>query len=118
VKKQTGGVDHVVEVGGAGTLEQSIRASKLGGSIQLIGVLSGHKAEINLTPVFMGQRRIQGVLVGHRDGFEAMCAAIGSAGLRPVVDKVFAFEDTRAAFDHMKASEHLGKICIRVSGGA
>jgi NADPH:quinone reductase-like Zn-dependent oxidoreductase len=118
VRKQTGGVDHVVEVGGAGTIEQSIRATKLGGSLQLIGVLAGHKAELALTPVFMGQRRIQGLLVGHKDGFEAMCAAIDAAQLRPVLDRTFAFDDARAAFEHMKANQHLGKICIRTTAGA
>lgn len=118
VRKQTGGVDHVIEVGGAGTIEQSIKATKLGGSVQLIGVLSGHKAELALTPVFMGQRRIQGLLVGHKDGFEALCAAVEAAELRPVLDKTFAFDDAPAAFERMKASDHLGKICIRIGEGA
>jgi NADPH:quinone reductase-like Zn-dependent oxidoreductase len=115
VVRKRGGVDHVIEVGGAGTLEQSVKASKLGGSIQLIGVLAGHKTELSLTPVFMGQRRIQGLLVGHRDGFEAMCAAIERAQLRPVIGATFDFEDARAAFEHMKSSaDHFGKICVRV----
>lgn len=108
------GVDHVIEVGGAGTLEQSVRASRMGGTLSLIGVLSGHATDLALTPLFMGQRRIQGVFVGHKDGFRAMCAALAASALRPVVDRVFSFDEAPAAFAHMKAGGHVGKICIRI----
>lgn len=115
-RKRSGeGVDHVVEVGGAGTLEQSVRASRLGGTISVIGVLAGHESALSLTPVFMGQRRIQGVFVGHKDGFLAMCAALSTSELRPVIDRVFPFEEAPAAFAHMKAGGHVGKICLRVA---
>lgn len=118
------GVDHVIEVGGRGTLEQSVKATRLGGTISVIGVLddtasggsgSGFQKGLSLTPLFMGQRRLQGVFVGHRDGFLAMCAAIAQAKLEPVVDRVFPFEEARAAFELMRANGHVGKICIRVS---
>jgi len=106
------GVDHVVEVGGAGTLEQSIRATKPGGTISLIGVLAGGAAPVNLTPVLMQNIRIQGVLVGHRQGFENMNRAIAHHRLRPVVDRVFPFAEAREAMQHLASQKHLGKVCI------
>ncbi|MFZ9889635.1 MAG: zinc-dependent alcohol dehydrogenase family protein, partial [Myxococcota bacterium] len=109
------GVDHVLEVGGATTLPQSIRASRVGATLSLIGVLGGDTSPIALPALFMGQRRVQGVFVGHRAGFEAMCRAISAARLAPVVDDVVAFDDAPAAFERMKRSEHFGKLCIRVS---
>ena len=109
------GVDHIVEVGGAGTLAQSMRSIKMGGHISLIGVLSGYEAPLNLTPVLMQDVRLQGVIVGPRDAFEAMNRAIELHRLRPVVDQVFPFEDTRAAIEYMAAGKHFGKVCIRVA---
>jgi len=109
------GVDHVIEVGGAGTFEQSVRSVRIGGHIGLIGVLAGGQQEINLTRVLMQNIRVQGVIVGHRESFEAMNRAISSSGMRPVVDQVFAFEDAIAAFEALGAAKHFGKICVRVS---
>ena len=108
------GVDLVVEVGGAGTLDQSLKAVRMGGTICLIGNLAGIVAQIPLTAVFMQQVRLQGILVGHREGFEAMNRAIALHGLRPVVDRVFPFEEARGAFELMGAAGHFGKVCIRV----
>lgn len=110
------GVDIVVEVGGAGTLGQSLRAVRMGGRVAMIGVLAGGKAEVDMTPVLMGQVRVQGVLVGHRQGFEAMCRAIAHHQLRPAVDRTFALDETRAAFGHLASGTQRGKICIRVDG--
>ncbi len=109
------GVDHVIEVGGAGTLAQSLKATRLGGTVSIIGVLSGHAPDLALTPLFMGQRRLQGVFVGHRDGFAALCDAIAQAKLHPVVDRVFPFEEAGDAFERLRSSAHIGKICIRVA---
>ena len=106
------GVDHVVEVGGAGTLDQSIRAIKPGGTISLIGILAGGAAPVNLTPVLMQNVRIQGVLVGHRESFEAMCRAIEHHRLRPVVDRVFPFAHAREAFEYLASQKHVGKVCV------
>ena len=108
------GVDLVVEVGGAGTLDQSLKAVRMGGTVCLIGNLAGIVAQIPLTAVFMQQVRLQGILVGHREGFEAMNRAIALHGLRPVVDRVFPFEEARGAFELMGAAGHFGKVCIRV----
>lgn len=122
VRALTGGrgVDHVVEVGGAGTLTQSIRAVRPGGTISLIGVLAGGAAKVNLTPVLMTNVRVQGVFVGHRRAFEAMSRAIAQHQLRPRIDRVFAFEDAPAAFGHLASGGHQGKVCVRVAadGGA
>lgn len=108
------GVDLVVEVGGAGTLEQSLRSVRMGGTIGLIGNLAGIVAQVPLALVFMQQVRLQGILVGHREGFEAMNRAIAQHEMRPVIDRVFEYEEARAAFELMAASGHFGKICVRV----
>ena len=107
------GVDHVLEVGGAGTLSQSLRAVRPGGQVSLIGVLSGAAAELNITPILMQNVRVQGVLVGPRTELEAMNRAVFLSGMRPVVDRVFEFDDVRAALDHMAAGRHFGKIVVR-----
>lgn len=110
------GVDHVIEVGGAGTLTRSLKAVRVGGTISVIGVLAGASTELSVVPVLMQNLRLQGVFVGHRESFEAMNRAFALAKLRPVIDRVFAFEEARAAFDHMASATHFGKICLRVGG--
>jgi len=108
------GVDHILEVGGANTLKQSLRAIRVGGQISLIGVLSGVSAELNILPILMQQVRLQGVLVGHRESFEAMNRAISLHQMQPIVDRTFAFEDTQEAFQAMAEAKHFGKICIAI----
>jgi NADPH:quinone reductase-like Zn-dependent oxidoreductase len=108
-----GGVDHVVEVGGEQTLTQSLRALRVGGTISLIGVLSGAKPELKLGPVVTRQIRLQGITVGNRDGFEAMTRAIAQHRVHPVVDRVFPFEELRAALDYLASGVHFGKVCLR-----
>lgn len=108
------GVDLVVDVGGSGTLEQSLIAVRPGGQISQIGMLSGGPATLNVIPIHMRQIRIQGILVGHRESFEAMNRAIAVHALRPIVDRVFDLEDARAALEHLAAGRHSGKICIRI----
>ncbi|MSO64920.1 MAG: NAD(P)-dependent alcohol dehydrogenase [Alphaproteobacteria bacterium] len=108
------GVDNVVEVGGAGTLKQSIRAVRPGGIISLIGVLAGARSDF-LIPL-IGSRNvcIQGIAVGHREGFEAMLRAMAVHRIKPVIDRVFALADAAAAFDHLAAGRHFGKVCIAI----
>lgn len=115
-KELTGGVgvDLVVEVGGAGTLEQSLRAVRFGGAISLIGNLAGIDAQVRLTLIFMQHVRMLGIFVGHRESFEAMNRAVAGHGLRPVIDRVFPLEEARAAFERMGAGGHFGKIAIRI----
>ena len=115
VRELTGdGVDHVVEIGGAGTLPESLRAVRLGGTIHLIGVLAAAEAPLSIVPVFMQQVRIQGMLVGHKESFEALCAAFALHAVRPVVDRTFAFAEAPAAFRHLETGSHFGKLCIAV----
>lgn len=116
VRELTGGrgVDHVVEVGGAGTLGQSLKAVRMGGQISLIGVLSG-VGQANTLPILMKNVRVQGIFVGSREMFEAMNRAIAEHRLRPVVDRVFPFAEAPAAFRHMESAAHFGKICIRMA---
>jgi NADPH:quinone reductase-like Zn-dependent oxidoreductase len=115
VRELTGGVgvDQVVEVGGAGTLARSIKSVRLGGYIALIGVLSG-LGEINPMPILMRSIRLQGIFVGSRSMFEAMNRAIAANQLRPVIDRVFEFEDAVAALKHLESGAHFGKVVIRV----
>ena len=114
VREWTGGagVDHVVEVGGAGTLQESLQAVGLGGQVSLIGVLAGASKDLNILPILMKNVRVQGIFVGHREGFEAMNRAISQHGLRPVVDGIFPLERVREAFQRMERGEHFGKICL------
>ena len=116
VRRLTGGVgvDHVVEVGGAGTLEQSLKAVRVGGQVSVIGVLSGISSELNIIPILMQNIRLQGILVGSREGFVRMNRVIAAHSVRPVVDRVFPFGEAPEAFRHMASGSHLGKICISV----
>lgn len=107
------GLDRVVEVGGAATLPQALAAVGFGGQISLIGNLTGGTVSLNLIPVFMRQVRIQGILVGHRESFEAMNRAIEAHALRPVIDREFDFDAYPAAFERLSSQRHVGKICIR-----
>ena len=116
VRELTGGVgvDYIVEVGGAGTLEQSMRAIKGGGQISLIGVLTGGAGQINPLPILMRNIRVQGIFVGSREMFEAMNRAIALHQMRPFVDRVFSFGDIRHALQHLESGAHFGKVCLRI----
>jgi len=108
------GVDHVVEVGGAGTLGQSLRAVRMSGTISLIGILAGGGAQFNPVPLLMKNTRLQGIFVGSRQMFEAMNRAIELHQLRPVIDRVFRFGEIRDALRYMESGAHFGKICLAV----
>jgi NADPH:quinone reductase-like Zn-dependent oxidoreductase len=108
------GVDHIVEVGGGGTLEQSLRAICIGGQISLIGVLSGAAVKLNILPILMQNVRIQGILVGSREGFESMNRAISQYELKPVIDRVFPFEEAREAMAYLSGGRHMGKVVIKI----
>jgi NADPH:quinone reductase-like Zn-dependent oxidoreductase len=116
VRELTGGagVDYVVEVGGAGTLAQSMKAVKSGGQISLIGVLTGGAGQVNPLPILMRNIRVQGIFVGSREMFEAMNRAITLNQLKPVVDRVFPFSDAVAAYRYMESAAHFGKVAIRL----
>jgi NADPH:quinone reductase-like Zn-dependent oxidoreductase len=111
-KKLTGGrgVDHVVEIGGAGTMAQSIRASRLGGHISLIGVLAGFQGEINTAALMGMQIRLIGLTVGSRQEQRDMIRAIDANGLKPVLDQTFPLEGLADAFRRQESGAHFGKI--------
>jgi NADPH:quinone reductase-like Zn-dependent oxidoreductase len=105
------GVDHVVEVGGAGTLQRSLNSVRMGGDIALIGVVAG-KGDFNPMQIFMKTIKLQGIFVGSRRMFEDMNAAISLHKLRPVIDKVFEFEQVPEALKYMESGAHFGKVVI------
>ena len=113
-KKLTGGrgVDHVVEIGGAGTIEQSVRASRLGGHISLIGVLAGFAGPINTALLMSMQIRLIGITVGARQHQQDMVRAIDANGIKPVLDQSFALEKLADAFRRQESNQHFGKIVV------
>jgi NADPH:quinone reductase-like Zn-dependent oxidoreductase len=116
-EQTSGGVDHVVEVGGAGTLPQSLRAVRMGGRISLIGVLADAdpgSRDPGTRLILMKNVRVQGIFVGSRTMFETMNRAISQHQLRPVVDRAFGFAEIRDAMRYMESGAHFGKVCIRM----
>lgn len=113
---QTGGrgVDLTVEVGGAGTFQQSMAATRTGGVIAQIGVLAGREQPLTITPILHKMLEIRGIYVGSREHFMEMNRAIVQTGLRPVIDRVFSFGEAREAFTTMENASHFGKIVISV----
>lgn len=106
-----GGVDHVIEVGGAGTLPESIRAARTGGRISLVGVLSQGKG-LSPVPLLRKALTVRGMLVGSRDTAESMTAFVSEHRIHPVVDSVFAFSDAIDAYRHLASKSHFGKVVI------
>jgi NADPH:quinone reductase-like Zn-dependent oxidoreductase len=106
------GVDVTIETGGGGTLEKTMEATRIGGTISLIGVLTG--GTINPTTVMRKSIRLQGVYVGSRRMFEDMNAALALNRVHPVIDQVFEFEDARAAYHTMRGAGHFGKLVVKV----
>ena len=105
------GVDHVVEVGGAGTLARSLMASRVGGAVHLIGLLSG-AAEIDPMAILRRSVTLRGVYVGSREMFEDLNRAVAWHRLAPVIDRVFARDEVLAAYRHLAAQAHFGKVVI------
>jgi NADPH:quinone reductase-like Zn-dependent oxidoreductase len=116
VRKLSGGdgVDLVIEVGGAGTLAESLRAVRASGTVALIGVAANVTEPPSLVPIVMRNIRVQGILVGPRSTFERLVEMFERHTLRPVVDRVFPLEETREAFEHLASGKHFGKICIEL----
>ncbi|MBP2296124.1 zinc-dependent alcohol dehydrogenase family protein [Azospirillum rugosum] len=112
VRDWTGGrgVDHVIEVGGPGTLAQSITAVRVGGHIALIGVLTGGAGEVPTAALMARQARLQGMIVGSRRQQTDFVRGIEATGLRPVIDRTFPLSQIADAFRHEESGSHLGKI--------
>jgi NADPH:quinone reductase-like Zn-dependent oxidoreductase len=106
------GVDHVVEVGGAETFAKSLRALASGGTISVVGGLSGFSVTAPLTDILGKCARIRGIYVGNRDMFEAMNRAVARHGLKPAIDRVFPFSDAPAAYRYLESGAHFGKVVI------
>ena len=104
------GVDHTVEVGGAGTLQRSMNATRFGGSIGIIGILTG--GEVDPLAILRRSLALSGIYVGSRRMFESMNRAIAAHELRPVIDAQYAFGDAHAAYHAMRAAGHFGKLVI------
>lgn len=116
VLEMTGGrgVDRVVEVGGPGTLQRSIAATRVGGTIALIGILTGAGGEVVPTDIMRRSLTVRGIYVGPRAMFLEMNRAIAAHDLRPVIDRTVPFEDAPSAYRAMRAAGHFGKIVIRL----
>jgi NADPH:quinone reductase-like Zn-dependent oxidoreductase len=113
--KLTGGIDHVIDVGGGSTMVNSIEAAAMGGHIASIGILGGgRKGEITFPKLFFKHLRLTGLAVGSRVMQQEMVNAINACGIRPVVDREFAFEELAEAFQYQDSGGHFGKIVVRV----
>lgn len=117
VLKLTGklGVDHVVEVGGSGTMERSLNAVRVGGHVHLIGVLSEPGKGVNVLPILRKSIHLNGVFVGSRAMFMKMNAAIEVNRLKPVIDHQFPLTQARAAFEHLQSGSHFGKVVLSLA---
>ncbi|MCQ4321636.1 zinc-dependent alcohol dehydrogenase family protein [Stutzerimonas stutzeri] len=114
VRELTGGhgVDHVLELGGPGTLTQSIQAVRVGGHISLIGVLTGRQGEVPTALLMVKQARLQGLIVGSRRQQQDYVAALEQTGIRPVIDRSFPLEQLAEAFRYQQSGSHFGKIVV------
>ena len=109
-----GGVDHVVEVGGPGTLDQSMEATRVHGHIALIGVLTGFQGPVNTGMLMTRQIRLQGVIVGSRRDQLDLVRAVEADGIKPVIDRNYPLEALADAFRHQESGRHFGKICVDI----
>ena len=107
------GVDHVVEVGGPATLNQSMLAAKVGAHISVIGILTGLSGEVSIITALAKQLRLQALIVGNRTQQMDMIKAIEANNMRPVIDKIFPLENIVEAFQYQETNQHFGKIVVR-----
>jgi NADPH:quinone reductase-like Zn-dependent oxidoreductase len=116
VLESTGGagVDHIIETGGAGTLDQSIKATAVGGTISLIGALTGATGFFDTRPILTKNLRIQGLALGSVEMYERMNGTIESLGISPVIDATFEMQDIAAALAYLESGRHVGKVVIKV----
>ncbi|BBI63418.1 hypothetical protein HSBAA_47240 [Vreelandella sulfidaeris] len=106
------GVDHIIEVGGPGTLPQSFDAIKIGGHIALIGILTGREGEIPTAKLMAKQASLKGLIVGSRRHQIEMIRALETLDMHPVIDREFPLADIADAFRHQESGQHFGKICL------
>jgi NADPH:quinone reductase-like Zn-dependent oxidoreductase len=116
VKAWTGGrgVDVGVEVGGPGTFDQTVTALRYGGTMSILGVLTGTRGEVNTYNLFHKGLHVHGIYVGSVRMFEALNRALAAARIHPIIDRSFDWGETRAAYEHLASGAHFGKVVIRV----
>ncbi|MEQ9366552.1 MAG: zinc-binding dehydrogenase, partial [Leptospirales bacterium] len=113
------GADHIIEIGGAGTLERSLQAARPGGTVNLIGVM-GPGRELDpsiLLPAIMRNLRLQGIFVGSRQDYQAMNRAIAANQMRPIIDRTFAFDQAPEAIRQQGEGERFGKLVVQIEMG-
>jgi len=108
------GVDHIVEVGGPATLDQSMAAARVGAHISVIGILTGLGGEVSIVTALIKQLRLQGLIVGNRTQQQDMIKAIDANNMHPVVDRIFPLESIVEAFQYQETNRHFGKICLEM----
>ncbi len=108
------GVDQVIEIGGPDTLNRSIKATRFGGQISLIGVLTGTAGDIQTVGILRKSIRLDGIYVGSKSMFRSMLDHMTQMQMRPVIDQIYAFTEVPSAFAHLESARHFGKIVIRV----
>jgi len=111
---KAGGVDHVVEVGGIGSLEQSIVAVRAGGQVNVIGVLTGVAGSLNIAPILHKHLHLQGIYVGSRAMFQNLNRALAQNQVKPVIDSVYPGAQIQEALRHMEGAGHFGKIVVEL----
>lgn len=109
------GVDAVLEVGGSGTLTRSVRSAAMGGTVAIIGGVSGFGGELDAIALIMGAKRLSGIFVGSRGMGEELSRFVEINRIVPVVDRVFGFEQAREAYRYLESGSHFGKVVIRVA---
>ena len=116
VREITGGlgVDNVIVVAGGESMRQSFRALRVGGTISVIGVLAGPVHELSLARVVMRNAHLEGITVGNREGLETMVRAIASSQFKPVIDRVYPFDEIKAAVERVSSPELFGKVCVTI----
>jgi NADPH:quinone reductase-like Zn-dependent oxidoreductase len=116
VRSATGGrgVDVVVEVGGAGTFDESVKALRFGGTMSLLGILAGTAGPIDTYAIFQKNVRVHGIYVGSVVMFEALVRALEASKVEPVIDRVFPFLEARGAYEYLASGAHFGKVVIRL----
>jgi NADPH:quinone reductase-like Zn-dependent oxidoreductase len=116
-KTDRAGADLVIELGGGGTLERSIEATKIGGRISLVGVLTGFDGLINPLNMMRKSLEVKGIYVGSRDMQERFHRALEKSSIHPVIDRVFEFDQAKEAYAYMQSAGHFGNIVIKLSTG-
>jgi NADPH:quinone reductase-like Zn-dependent oxidoreductase len=106
------GVDHVLEVGGPGTLERSIKSTRVGGTISMIGLLDVPEQQPSMLPLLMNAITVRGIYVGSVEIFESLLRTIEVNKIKPVIDRSFPFDDAHAAYEYFMGKGYLGKVVI------